>query len=83
MWLPAAIGEHSWQHEGSSVRVCITNAGHTLGTLNLTWSLGPVRKIALMTLPCLRVNFQFEGLSADARYTFMKRFDLYMQRGGG
>jgi hypothetical protein len=34
-------------------------------------------------MPVLRVNFTFSGLDAAQRYTFMKRFDLYMQRGGG
>jgi hypothetical protein len=29
------------------------------------------------------VSFKFTLLDADQRYTFMKRFDLYMQRGGG
>jgi hypothetical protein len=43
----------------------------------------PPRVMALMRMPVLRMNFEFEGLSADERCTFMKRFDLYMQRGGG
>ena len=29
------------------------------------------------------VYFAFSGLDAAQRFTFMKRFDLYMQRGGG
>jgi hypothetical protein len=39
--------------------------------------------IALLRMPRLLVAFRFQGLDADARYAFMKRFDLYMQRGGG
>ena len=39
--------------------------------------------IALVRLPRLHVGFRFEGLDADQRLAFMKRFDLYMQRGGG
>ena len=39
--------------------------------------------IALVRLPRLHVEFRFEGLEADQRFAFMKRFDLYMQRGGG
>jgi len=31
----------------------------------------------------LHVSFRFEGLDARQRRAFMKRFDLYMQRGGG
>jgi len=51
--------------------------------LHLRWQVMPPRVIALMRMPVLRVNFEFEGLDADQRYVFMKRFDLYMQRGGG
>ena len=31
----------------------------------------------------LLVRFRFAGVDEQARYAFMKRFDLYMQRGGG
>jgi hypothetical protein len=77
-WLPAAMGDCSWTQGAASVAASI-GTGH----LRLNWQVMPPRVIALMRMPVLRVNFQFEGLSADARYTFMKRFDLYMQRGGG
>jgi hypothetical protein len=36
-----------------------------------------------MRMPILRVDFAFTGLDEAQRYAFMKRFDLYMQRGGG
>jgi hypothetical protein len=77
-WLPAAVGACPWQHDGSSAHV---NIGH--GGLQLRWQTMPLRVIALMRMPVLRVNFAFNGLNAEQRYAFMKRFDLYMQRGGG
>ena len=77
-WLPAAVGACPWQREGQSARVSIGQ-----GTLQLRWQVMPLRVIALMRMPVLRVNFAFTGLNADERYAFMKRFDLYMQRGGG
>jgi hypothetical protein len=77
-WLPAAVGTCPWQHEGERARVQIGN-----GHLELRWQTMPLRVIALMRMPVLRVNFAFTGLDADERYAFMKRFDLYMQRGGG
>jgi hypothetical protein len=77
-WLPAAVGACPWQREGQSARVSIEH-----GTLQLRWQVMPLRVIALMRMPVLRVNFAFTGLDADERYAFMKRFDLYMQRGGG
>ena len=77
-WLPAAIGENPWQREGGLVEVSIGE-----GSLLLSWQVGSLRVIALMRLPRLLVSFRFTGLSEAERYAFMKRFDLYMQRGGG
>ena len=53
------------------------------GVLALAWQELPPRAIALMRMPVLRVNFEFQNLNADERYSFMRRFDLYMHRGGG
>ena len=77
-WLPAAIGACAWQREGHTARVEIPP-----GTLQLSWQTRPPRVIALMRMPVLRVGFVFDGLDTAQRHAFMKRFDLYMQRGGG
>ena len=78
MWLPAAIGEHDWRLGASQADVNIGT-----GKLALRWCAGEPRVIALVRMPRLHVSFQFEGLDAAQRLAFMKRFDLYMQRGGG
>jgi hypothetical protein len=78
MWLPAAIGGCEWRLGASQAHV---NIGP--GTLTLAWRTGDPRVIALMRMPRLHVSFHFEGLDAQQRLAFMKRFDLYMQRGGG
>ena len=77
-WLPAAMGPGPWQQTGDSALVVIG-----AGRLQLRWQVMPPRVIALMRMPVLQVTFAFEGLNVDERYNFMKRFDLYMQRGGG
>ncbi|TSE29147.1 hypothetical protein Tther_01667 [Tepidimonas thermarum] len=77
-WLPAAIGAHPWYREGEQVRVSIG-----AGALTLRWQALPPRTIALMRLPRLAVTFRFEDVPDDERQRFMRRFDLYMQRGGG
>jgi len=77
-WLPDAIGEHYWKLQAHSAGVRIGD-----GALGLTWAAGEPRVIALMCMPRLLVNFRFAGLDETQRYVFMKRFDLYMQRGGG
>jgi hypothetical protein len=81
-WLPAALGEAVYKLEESRVIAKIV-AGSTTGQLTITWRVGEPRRIALFNLPILHVSFRFEGLDDAQRYTFMKRFDLYMQRGGG
>ena len=77
-WLPDAIGEHHWKHQDSTVGVRIGD-----GALGLKWEVAPPRVIAQVQMPRLLVRFRFAGVDETARYAFMKRFDLYMQRGGG
>lgn len=76
--LPAALGTCTWQRQGNTVCADIPP-----GTLTLSWDVLPERVIALVRLPRLGVRFAFTGLDAGQRHTFMKRFDLYTQRGGG
>ncbi len=77
-WLPAAMGDAIWQHTNNSVKAQIES-----GSLSIHWHEGEPRRIALMSMPRLHVSFEFTGLDDAQRYRFMKRFDLYMQRGGG
>ncbi len=77
-WLPQAIGANFYELSGASATVQIGP-----GQLQLTWQIAPPRQIALARIPRLLVSFKFTQLDDAQRYTFMKRFDLYMQRGGG
>lgn len=77
-WLPQAIGAQVWSMQGSTADVRIAD-----GALALNWSVGEPRVIGLARMPRMRVAFRFTGLDAAQRQAFMKRFDLYMQRGGG
>jgi hypothetical protein len=77
-WLPQAIGELEWQRESGCVRVRIGG-----GTLDLAWREAPPRRIALLELARLHVTFSFENVDDEVRHAFMKRFDLYLRRGGG
>lgn len=77
-WLPAAMGECVWTRDGQSATATVPP-----GSLSLSWEARPPRVIALMRMPVLHVRFTFSGLDAARRYQFMRRFDLYMQRGGG
>jgi hypothetical protein len=53
------------------------------GALRLTWVPLQPRRLGLAVLPRLWVRFEFNGLADPQRHAFMKRFDLYTQRGGG
>jgi hypothetical protein len=76
--LPAAIGDNHWKLQDKSAGVRIGD-----GALGLKWQVGEPRNIGLVSMPRLLVNFRFAGLRDEQHYTFMKRFDLYMHRGGG
>lgn len=77
-WLPDAIGPAAWRLGPDHAQVELPP-----GRLELGWRVMPPRAIALVRLPVLRVAFRFDGLSDAQRFAFMRRFDLYMQRGGG
>ena len=76
--LPRALGDHDFELGTGQARVHIGD-----GHLQLQWRILPPRVIALLRLQRLAVSFVFEGVEEDARQSFMKRFDLTMQRGGG
>lgn len=77
-WLPAAFGAHRYELGEGVADVQIGR-----GVLQLAWQVQPPRVIALIRLPRLRVSFAFSGVPEAERSAFMRRFDLYTQRGGG
>lgn len=78
-WLPGAVRDCPWHLDGSNSARTDLGSGH----LALRWMVLSPRRIALITLPRLRVQFDFIDSHADGRRAFMRYFDLYMQRGGG
>lgn len=81
MWLPAALGDAVWARQGEAVQASFSAMPDA--RLHIHWRVGEPRRIALISMPRLHVQFAFSGMDDAQRYTFMKRFDLYMQRGGG
>jgi hypothetical protein len=77
-WLPDALGTHHWKRQEQTVGVRIGD-----GALGLKWHVAEPRVIGLVVMPRLVVSFRFGGVDDAVRNAFMKRFDLYMQRGGG
>lgn len=78
-WLPGACGQRPIVVDGRCARVVEIGGGR----LVLDWHPLPPRRIALVTLPRLQVRFAFEGVDENERQRFMRRFDLFTQRGGG
>lgn len=87
-WLKAAFPAHALSDADSHTSISIhTEASEGLppeqGCLRLEWTVLPPRQIALIKIPRLQVQFVIEGLSDAARNRFMRRLDLFLQRGGG
>ena len=77
-WLPGAVEPHALALQAGGAEVPIG-----AGRLVLRWHPLPARQIALLRLPRLAVSFAFDAVDDTARRAFMRRFDLFMQRGGG
>lgn len=79
-WLRGpAVGEVPATPQGADAARVTLAEGH----LSLRWTVLPERRIALVRLPRLQVDFRFEGVPLAARQAWLKRFDLHTQRGGG
>jgi hypothetical protein len=77
-WLPGASGGRSiaWQAAAAAFEL-------DGGSVAVDWQELTPRRIALITLPRLRVRFAARGVEEAAWQRFMRHFDLYTQRGGG
>ena len=78
--LPGAVAPHALQLNPGRDAATVPLA---TGTLHLSWQVLPPRRIALMRMPRLQVRYQFSGVARAERQAFMRRFDLFTQRGGG
>ena len=76
--LPQAMGAHPYQLVAHALTASID-----AGQLRLSWRLAAPRSTTPPRPARLLVSFRFIGLDAVQRYRFMKRFDLYTQRGSG
>ena len=77
--LPGAVREHALALPAPGRAVVRIGAG----TLELDWTMLPPRRLGLVQLERMAVQYRFSGVDAAARTEFMRYFDLYTQRGGG
>ena len=81
-WLPGAThaAPGTSQVDGDGLRHRLQVSG---GIVEIDLQLQPPRRIALLSLPVLRVTFRFIDLDDVARSAFLTHFDHYTRRGGG
>lgn len=77
-WLPAALGAHPFELSDGAATAQLEP-----GSVRLHWRVDEPLRMGLIRMPRLQLRFVFEGLNEVQRHTFMQRFDLYLQRGGG
>lgn len=78
--LPGAVAPHVLTPGPGPDEVRVGIGG---GWLHMRWATLPPRKIALIRMPRLEVHYRFDAVPEAERQQFMRRFDLYTQRGGG
>ena len=77
-WLPGATRHAPMQMCADKT---VVRAGKA--TVEIAFALAPPRRIALVSMPVLKVSFRFSGADAGVYREFMTYFDLYTSRGGG
>lgn len=76
--LPAAIEYRDYSVAGSLVTIAFEGR-----QVEITLGVQQVRRIALLEIPYVAVDFCFKDFSEEQMNTFMDRFNLYFRRGGG
>ena len=76
--LPSALGDVQWRRVGARILV-----GDSPRRIEIHLGEEAKRKLGALVLPQLDITFHFEGLTAKEIESFLRRFDLAFQRGGG
>ena len=63
-----------------SAKFCITSSE---GTIRIHLEQVKRKKLGALQLPETVVNFEFKGLTENSIQSYMRRFDMTFQRGGG
>jgi hypothetical protein len=82
-WLAELCGASSHSVFPGSTAVGAVNIDAQGLTLSLRWQVLEPRRIALLTMDQLEVEFSYPADQADAARAWIARFDQHTQRGGG
>ena len=78
--LPTAVPGYVYTVQDNRVTICGGGCG---GQLTLVVKSLPDRRLGMIRIPRVEVEFMFRKFSAAERSGFMKNFDRSYQRGGG
>lgn len=78
--LPSAVGDHEYMAEGGRI---VVRPRQQDRELVLKINALPDRKIGMIRIPRIEVDFCFQNFSRQERREFLVAFDRSFQRGGG
>lgn len=79
--LPSALHDYPYQVDGDVITITPPESdGHPI---MITLGAEAVRKIALLRLPYIHVDFDFTAVDEAVHKRFLAQFDLYYRKGGG
>ena len=76
--LPAAVAPLDYRVDQDLVTI-----DHPAGRIEISLRPATERRLGSFRLPVVPMQFRFTGLDPAQRQSFMQRFDLHFQRGGG
>jgi len=75
---PSALGDLQWRREGA--QLLLEDPPRRIA---IRLGAEAKRQLGALVLPQMDITFQFEGLTPEEIESFLRRFDLAFQRGGG
>lgn len=79
--LPSALHDYDYTVEGDVITIIAPEAPGK--SMTITLGSEAVRKIAMIRIPYMHVDFDFTQVEAAVHKRFLAQFDLYFKKGGG
>lgn len=79
--LPSALHDYEYTVEGEVITITAPEA--TDKTMIITLGSEAIRKIAMIRIPYIHVDFDFSQVDEAVHKRFLAQFDLYFKKGGG
>ncbi len=79
--LPSALHDYEYTVEGEVITIIAPEAADK--TMIITLGSEAIRKIAMIRIPYIHVDFDFSQVDEAVYKRFLAQFDLYFKKGGG